>query len=230
MKRIPVMCILVAGITASLFSESLSIELAGALTAATADSYLDGGFSDAASATLLADGEFYDIDVNLSMANDGRIEPHSPYQLGHYFYTEEAMARIFSGDVSFSAGRGRHADIVDTPYAIYINPDADPALHAEAAYRGDLFSYTSRWVRLNARSAQLYNGVYDIDNDGNQDTLRDRGMTFKTYALDFGKLKIGFEDVSLYLDRSFDAESFLSPFPMYFLEMLTTTAADPGRR
>lgn len=210
----------------SVYSESLSVTADAALKASTETYYLEGGLADDIGATLLTRGEHYDIDVNLAMSNDGAIIPHSSYQLGHYFYTRGATAGFNFGDVSFTGGRGIHADVVDSPYTIYINPEAFPAIHAEAAYTGEVFSYTTRWVRLNERSAQYYNG--DIDGDPATDTLiRDRGMTFKAYSLHFGNLTVGFEDVSLYLDRSFDAETFLSPFPMYFLEMLNTSAGRP---
>ncbi len=227
MKRIIIFaCICILGVPL-LFSESLSVDLQGALTASTPDAYLEGGISDDVGATLRAKGDFYSLDVNLSLSNDGRLIPHSPYQLGHYFYTDQSMARVFFKDVSFKAGRGVHTDVVRSPYSVYINPNALPAVHAQIDYGGDMFSYSTRWVRLNVRSAQEYNGLYDADGIEGQDTLRDRGMTFKTYALDLGYLTLGFEDVSLYLDRAFDAESFLSPFPMYFLEMLTTSAGRP---
>ena len=111
------------------------------------------------------------------------------------------------------AAGGSLTDVVDSPYTIFINPNAFPAVHAEDAYAGEVFSYTTRWVRLNERSAQVYNG--DIDGDPATNTLH------------FGNLTVGFEDVSLYLDRSFDAETFLSPFPMYFLEMLNTSSGRP---
>lgn len=208
------------------YSESVSINLDSSVKTSTANYYLEGGLSDSLGGAINAEGDFYNIDVNLSLINDGKYPTHSSFQLGHYFYTTESVAEIFFGDLSFSAGRGVHTDVVDTPYSIYVNPEALPSVYAEAVYSGDLFSYQSRWVRLNERSAQLYNGNIDSNPD-TPDYIRDRGMTFKTYALDLGNLRIGLEDVSLYLDRSFDSESFLSPFPMYFLEMLNTSGGRP---
>jgi len=208
------------------YSEEISFTLNSSVNAANPDIYMDGGISDLLGADFLLSGDFYNIDVNISMVNDGMYVPHSLFQLGHYFYSTGSMANMYFGDFEIIMGRGVHTDVVDSPYALYINPNAEPAFHAEMSYTGDMFSYSSRWVRLNERSSQTYNGDIDLES-ADTNYLRDRGMTFKTYALNLGDLKFGVEDVSVYLDRSFDAESFLNPFPLYFLEMIMTTDGRP---
>jgi len=181
-----------------------------------------GSLSDALRAGFAYDDEFFGLQAALSAMNDGAYDTHSVYELGHYFTVDSAIVQASWKGLSLSGGKGPSRDSVDSPYSVFLSSRDLPAVHLDLAYDSPLFSYQSRWIRLNANSDLEYNAAPTVG-------LLDRGMNFKSYALKLGSLRLGFEDSIVYLERVFDAEYFLSPAPMFFVEMINTSGGRPGK-
>jgi hypothetical protein len=183
--------------------------------------YKTGFLSDEIRGILDYDDGFFDFTIDFSLLNDDKYGTDSVFLLGHYFDFNDCTAGFAYGDLSLSGGRGIHTDVVDTPYSVYISSAEIPSLFLDLAYDSERFLYETRWIELNARSRNTYTGT-DI-------AYADRGMTYKVFALNMGDLRFGYQDAYVYLNRSFDAESFLCPLPMFFLELIKTAAGRPWR-
>ena len=157
--------------------------------------------------------------ADFSLMGGGRYGAHTAYQRGHYFLINNASIDFHLDKARFYAGFFPHHDVVETPYSVYISSVDIPVLNAGFSYVHDRFFYEARWVRLNERSSVSY--------IGKGEAYRDRGLTFKAVGLNLGKLTVGFEDSYLYLDQSFDAESLLSPVPMFLFEMIFDSEGRP---
>ena len=197
-------------ITSAGFCEHISAEYSLTLTAENLDVNRNTFFEENRGALHIENGPF-SFHLDLSLMGDEKYPAHSSFQLGRYFYLNDFSTNVAIGDAGLYAGYMPHADAVETPYSLFVSSLEIPVLNGGFMFTGKSFFYETRWVRVNERSA--------IDYIGKEGTFRDRGLTLKTFGLDFGNLTIGFEDAYLYMDQSFDAESFLLPVPMYFLEM-----------
>ncbi len=165
---------------------------------------------------------FFDIKIDLAAYNDGKYTPSETYMFGHYFYMNDAYVDFNIDRFSFKAGRAIHRDIVNTPYSVFISSENLPALVMDFTYEGDFFFYETRWIRLNTRSANSYNGT-----EKDSENYAEKGANYKVFGLHFGDLRFGFQDSITYLERAFDAEYFLNPMPEYFVELITTTEGKP---
>lgn len=150
-----------------------------------------------------------------------------------YFMLDEGGISISEGVFKARAGRLRHYDIVDTPYSLAVNSRGIAVPLASLAYDDGFFFYETRWIELNRGSVQ--------DTPAWQKTslwkggFPDRGASIKTYGLRFptregGTLRFGYQDISVYTQRAFDAEYFLNPIPsnltQYVKNMLGRPWAD----
>ena len=159
------------------------------------------------------------LNLDVSLMGGRRYPAHSRFQMGRYFHMNDASLDFSLGRLGLYGGYLPHGDVVKTPYSLYISSLVIPALNAGFRYTHDRFFFETRWIRLNERSSVKY--------VGKDETFRDRGLTFKAFGLNFGNLTVGFEDAYLYLDQSFDAESFLLPAPMYLLQMQLASGGRP---
>ena len=173
--------------------------------------------------------------AELGACNDGKYTAFEDgeFTYGFYYYLNNG-GLIYDGDrLKLKMGRFVHSDVVDSPYSLFISSEEIPAVQLEISYEDDLFFYLDRWVQLNDRSA-LYAiiNTQDLDGDGllteaeiTADQI-DRAMNFKSYGLKFGRLKVGFQDSTVYT-RLFDAEYFFNPVPGWFLQYINTTGGKP---
>ncbi|GEM_PF-381609 len=179
--------------------------------------------SDALNLRMAYDGEFFDSATSVTAMNDGAFATHNAFELGHYFLIDEAWARISHRGLALSGGKAAAVDVLDSPYSVFLSSEPIPAVFTEFSWDSPHFSYRTRWIQLNSNSIMAYNGT-----EGGMPII-DRGMNFKTYAVELGDLRFGFEDCIVYLGRSFDAEAFLSPVPMFVIEMVNTSGGRPGQ-
>lgn len=173
--------------------------------------------------------------IDGSIKFDGKYSEQEPYLGGRYLYINDAYLKMYLPKFTVKAGQGPHRDIVDSPYSLFISSADIPVLHAEMNYQGDLFFFKNRWVSMSYNSSQAYYGTDSLGLPAEgwpngvapqEGTLwLDKGMNFKVYGLDFDGWRIGFEDVVVYLDRSFDANYFFNPLPQYFMQLINT---EPG--
>jgi hypothetical protein len=127
--------------------------------------------------------------------------------------------RYKSGPLSVSGGRLRFKDEVDSPYSLFVNSNSWAAMTGDLSYDDGFFSYDTRWVGLNYSSAE--------STPSYADGFPDRGANLKTFAIHTGDLRFGFQDATIYLDRYFSAEYFLSPLPQYFTQYVLSTGGRP---
>ncbi len=151
---------------------------------------------------------YFQLNADLAVANDGKYGA-DPAALpegdvgGYYSMMRSGYLSFWFNDFSFTAGQKEHSDIFDSDYALFVNGNKNPAFIADFSYDGKLFFYETRWIRLNENSA-----IYDVD----------RGANLKVYGLKIGDFRIGLQESAVYVDRSFDAEYFISPIPQYFIQ------------
>ncbi len=183
----------------------------------------------------------FSIFVDGSLLDDGKYSVQEPYMGGRYIYLNNAYLKFTSGRFELKAGRGPHRDVVDSPYSLFISSADIPALNGEIDYKGDKFFFKTRWVSMSYNSDQIYYGTDNLstatppspggwpnDHTPSDNTYwLDKGMNFKVYGFDMGDWRWGFEDVVVYLGRSFDMEYFINPLPQYFIQLFTTEAGVP---
>ena len=171
--------------------------------------------------TIGADGELVAGPVGVSGAitfrNDGKYaEQQAGYWAGFNATLDEGGVAVSADPFSIRAGRFTHADAVGSPYSLFVSSAPLPVLLLDMAVETDRFFYTSRWLGLNRNGR-----VPDPDN------LINRGATIKTWGVQLGELRLGFQDALVYPDRLFDVEYLLSPVPGFFLQYVKVAAGNP---
>ena len=159
---------------------------------------------------------FFNLLADLSLRNDLKYSPDEPYWLGRYFYIDQGGILLDFDLISLDFGRLIHRDFLETPYSLFISSEDLPAVQADLTFQAGFFTYESRWFQLNARSLDtvIWPGGYP-----------DRGANYKVFALQFGDIRFGLQDSTVYTDRVFDAEYFFSPVPHLFTQLIRY----PGR-
>ncbi len=213
----PVLLLCLLLLSVGIHSEHIEASYSLTLTAQNLNPNRETLFEENRGSLGLANGPFRLVG-DASIMGDKRYPAHSAYQLGRYFQLNDFSIDASFPDVELYAGYRPHRDVVKTPYSLYISSVEIPVLNGGFLLSFGNFTYENRWVRLNERSS--------IEYDGKDEPFRDRGLTFKTFAYDFGALTIGFQDSYIYMDQTFDAESFFMPVPTYLLELQLAT---PGR-
>ncbi len=158
---------------------------------------------------------FVELLADLALVNDERYEPEEPFTLGHQFLIRGGGVALDFDFLSLRAGRFVHRDLLDTPYSLFISSQDLPALLADITLHGGPFTYESRWIRLNSRSAAL------------PVPFPDRGANYKVFALELGAWRFGVQDSAVYTGTAFDAEYFLSPMPAILTQMVTRRDTTP---
>lgn len=176
-------------------------------------------FSDAVSAEASFSTPFFFIEAGLSFLNDGKYSPFANYELNHYFQMEDCLTGLRYGGLSLSGGRGKPADAIDTPYALFFSAPADHPVYLDLEYEAGYFSYVSRWVQLSRDSSFAYEGT-DLP-------VSDSGMNYKAYSIDLGSLRFGVQEASVYLYENFNVESFLNPAPAYVQQLIVYSSDRP---
>ncbi len=205
-------------LTSQAMCERIAAEYSLTLTAENLGVHNEAFFEENRGALSVNEGAFA-FNFDLSMMGGRRYPAHTSYQLGRYFRPNDFSIHAALGNAGLYAGYLPHSDVVNTPYSLYISALEIPVLNGGFRFDSERFFYLTRWVRLNQRSS--------VEYIGKDMTYRDRGLTFKTFGFDFGALRLGFQDSYLYLDQSFDAESFLAPIPMFLLQMALASGGRP---
>lgn len=143
------------------------------------------------------------------------------------YYTENAGVKYQKDGVRLTLGRFSNYDMVDSPYSLFVSGAGNQAVMAELRVeRGDFF-YLDRWVGLNHNLRHdLYFTGSNIDPDASQYTdtatlanlYRDRGLALKSYGVQKGPLRIGFQDALLYTGEYFNIDTFVNPAPGWLVQ------------
>jgi hypothetical protein len=166
--------------------------------------------------------------------NDGQAEPSEEWmsKIGNLYYKlNEVYTRFKTETMDFTAGYLRSHGTVDTPYDVVINGNHIGSLGMDFNYRNGGFSYETRWISVNLNSAWTYGSDYGpigLGEDGHagQQWL-DRGVNYRQFSYDWGKLRLGYEESAIYL-RTFDPLYFTAPVPCIFINSIyQASAANP---
>jgi hypothetical protein len=139
---------------------------------------------------------------------------------GFYLLIEEGGARASLGPVSVEAGMLSFRDAVDTPYSLFVNSGGASSPTVDFKYRAGPFSYDSRWIGLNLDSKA---GISDAWPGG----FPDRGAAIKSFSVDLGEMRIGFQDAMVFSGRYFDFDYLALPIPMYFTQYVRGSGGVP---
>lgn len=164
--------------------------------------------------------DYVEAYCQMGMYHDGQYPLHTSYQLGFDPRIDEAWIKLGLGGLSLRGGRGTQRDAVDSPYSLFISSKGSVAPFASLTWKDSIVEYQSTWVQLNTDSSNAYEGDAALD-------WLDRGLNLKKLSVRLGDLRLGYQDASIYLMDSFDAETFLAPLPVYFLQIIETTAGRP---
>jgi hypothetical protein len=148
--------------------------------------------------------DFFSLVADVSIKNDKKYSPAEDFWFGRYFYMDQGGMRFDFDLLSLQLGRFYQEDVVNSPYSLFFSSMDLPALLTDMTFHTGIFTYSSRWIVLNNRSDP------QIDYPSG---YPDRGMNYKIYAFEFGDLRVGLQDVVIYVDYIFDVEYFLSPIP-----------------
>lgn len=151
----------------------------------------------------------------MSFRNDGKYgEVQSGFWLGFGAEFEEGGVLVDLSPFNLRAGRFPHADLVDSPYSLFVSSVELSAVLLEFSVTTPRLFYSSRWLELNRNSALGY---------------PDRGANLRSYGISFEPFRFGFQDVVVYSGRTFDLEYLVNPLPGFFLQYITGSGGVPWR-
>lgn len=183
--------------------------------------YIPRKLSDQTGLDFSYNRNFFNLIADFSFKNDGKYTPEEPYLLGHYISLNRRKIALNLNRVHFAGWRDIHRDIVSTPYYLFISSIDIASVLLDFTYSDKLFLYETRWIQINIRSKWYRNP---------DDTSLDLGANYKVYGLKFKNVRFDFQESTVYLDRSFDAEYFLNPIPQYLVQIVTTSEGKPWTR
>jgi len=154
----------------------------------------------------------FDITSELAFYNDDKYYFYeSNYYGGHYFLIENSYITLRNDDqtLELSGGIKQLKDEVNSPYSLFFSSQNTPLLNLDVGYEDDNFFYESMWVQLVSENNKYF--------DTSESTYT-KSMNYKTYGLKFGNFRVGYQDVLVYEERTFDLFYFLNPIPAYFAQ------------
>lgn len=162
------------------------------------------------------------IGWELGMDTDGTYP--APF-LGDFFGDfsvdiREAGLSYGTGALSLGIGRLAIKDVVDSPYSLFASGAGLTAMTAFLVYDNAHIFFSNRWIGLNRN---LKDGLFASTDPEIYD---DRGATIKTYAVRFGRLRLGFQDAAVFTGDYFDIDFFANIAPSFFVQYV---AKAPGR-
>jgi hypothetical protein len=209
--------------SAPFYGLTLSAELGGGYTmgqyyqsAGTGNAYDLGVFS------FDYTSPYVDFGAGFRVTNDGKYAATEGWmsKIGNqYFLLDEGYTRLHFGGLSFEGGFIPARSTIDTPYEVFLNPEARATLGMAITYEDSLIQYQSRWISVNMSSSNTYDWAPGTK-------WSDKGVNYRLIAVKLGDLRVGYEESSVYL-RTFDANYFLSPLPSILTNTLLTQGTNP---
>jgi hypothetical protein len=168
----------------------------------------------------------FDVFGHVSAHNDGKygaelVDLPGGKSGSVYGMIDQGGIRFKYEHIAVAVGRLIQQDEIDSPYSLFVNSTSRSTMSASLSFDNSIFFYKSRWLGLNHDSG--------ISVDAWPNGYPERGATYKVYGLRFGELSIGYQDVSVYTHRWFDAEYFVSPLPSYITQYGRSTDGKPWR-
>jgi hypothetical protein len=169
------------------------------------------------------DSDLFSARGDLRFVNDGKWNATEGWMPeGYYFDLREGSLLLGPGPLYFEGGllRATH-QYSQNPFEIILDAEGKPGIGMSLLYEGDLLTYQTRWIGLNYKSPFAYDYVSEFQ------TWIDRGLSHKIYMLNFGDLRIGYQESSLFLDRYFDTNFFLNPAPSILINTIWSQGNNP---
>jgi hypothetical protein len=198
-----------------------------------AEAWIGGGYTlsepafyDIAGMRFSFDAPFLSLVASAHLSNDGKFLPTEAWlrDLGNqYIVIDQGTTGIHAGNFSFLAGYMKPTSSIDTPYQVYLNPNAPASLSMVLSFEDSFFEYESRWISVNLRSANKYGWGPASKEDS---YWLDKSVNYRLLAVKLGDVRVGYEESSVYL-RSFDANYFFSPLPSFLTNTIMTQSLNP---
>ncbi|MCK4543386.1 MAG: hypothetical protein KAU17_14225 [Spirochaetales bacterium] len=218
MKRLIIIAFVSAFASFALFGQNndgeLQVSLSTEGTGAAAGAY----FMLRPSFTYLS--PFFDLSADFIITNDGKYNATESWMGDFYFLPGEGKTAFHWDRFYLEAGYLRLKPVLDTPYELFLNPQALAKAGSFFSYYGDRFSYENRWITVSYRSQYKTEIEPAIP-------WPDKGVNNKVFTLDLGEYTLGYQESSVYIGRSFDALYFLSPLPSILTNTLMTQGGNP---
>ncbi len=196
------------------------------------------------------DTSLFRLYMDLSLINDGKYEPEEPLPRGYDFNLRQGTVELNYRPLSLLAGRTPHSDEIDSPYSMFISSWEIPAMVVSFNYDDSFFFYETRWISLN-QNPKWYRTpepiypyedypssppIFDPDDPpapGDPDDPDvyyrplDRGANYKVYGIRLGDWRLGMQESVVYINQTFYPEYFFSPLPMFFTQLVNSSAGKP---
>jgi len=158
--------------------------------------------------------------ADLSYYTDSKYSPAmgGDFYSGYFFMEQGGF--IWEGDnLGLSIGRLNPVPLIESPYSLFISSNENAAVTGNFYIESDHFFFQSQWLQLNQDSM--------IATDEFKDGFPDRGANIRYYGLQFGDLRLGLNDSSVYFGRSFDLEYFINPIPSILMQYINNSEGNP---
>lgn len=204
---------------------------------ATADFGIDGGY-DSKPVYSFWMGMTYaspplDLAANLSVHSDRKYGPEISnwngtlkHSIDNWFRLEEGYTTLHLPHLDFRVGRFAQKDTFRSPYSLFLSSEEHPLLSMTLSFHRGPLGYESRWIELNHRS-RLGEPEQIPSAWRTRGGYPDRGANLRTWTWRVGDTLWGLQDVSVYTERSFDLEHFVSPMPAYLTQYVKGTDGRP---
>mgnify|MGYP006885996803 CR=1 FL=1 len=126
--------------------------------------------------------------------------------------------------LSFFLGKLPLKDEINSPYSLFISGASPSVMTGGFRFDSGIFSFSDQWIGLDHN---VKNNLYKTTEAG---IYADRGIVLKTYSLDVGALKLGYQDVVLFTGSYFDVDIFAIPAPSALLQDILTASGRPSSR
>lgn len=170
------------------------------------------------SAKLSYKAEGFEFLATLDAAND-RLYNDSfvdSYYGGFYFSMGSSGISVDLGNANIIFGKMHLSDVVNSPYSLFLSSVGFPRNTLRFSYEDSNFLYTTHWTELS-----------NLLGSSTATDLRERyrGMNYKVYATKLGNFRFGYQEVDIYVGKTFDLEYFANPIPGFFIQYVN----DNGR-
>ena len=173
---------------------------------------VDGQFQQAGTDGLLSAGPV-DVLAEITFRNDRKYaEQLSGFWLGFNATLDQGGVALDLAPFTLRAGRFHHRDFVSSPYSLFVSSRDLSAPLLDLSIATSKLFFTTRWLQLNEDSRLGY---------------PDRGANIRSYGVQVGDLRVGYQDIAVYSGRTFDIEYLLNPIPTFFLQYARLSTGTP---
>jgi len=129
------------------------------------------------------------------------------------------------GKLEFYLGKLPLEDEIESPYSLFLNGLSPSVMTGGFRYLSGDFYFSNRWIGLNRNiDSNLYQTTGTV-------IYEDRGAVLKSYSLDLGRVKLGYQDATIFRGSYFDVDVFAIPMvPSALIQAVLTASGRPSSR